>query len=115
MEKINGKFIMREDLREWVFKEDEEGTRYRERIVETIEKFGVEKWFKSMAFPTKENSVWKNRYTGSLTTLKEEIHHFDNEFSLEDRGYYLWENWLPEKIWKDTDLHKEGLMKWLIY
>ena len=70
---INEDFVMNDDLRDWTFKEDNKG-RYRERIIEVIEKIGVEKWFKLKKYPTNDDSVWKNRYTGTLITLGEEIY-----------------------------------------
>jgi hypothetical protein len=70
-EVIDENFILKEDLRDWVFKEDSDGNRYRERIIDVIERIGVEKWFKLKGYPTDEKSVWKNRYGGGLRTLGE--------------------------------------------
>jgi hypothetical protein len=111
---IDKEFVLREDLRDWLFKEDSEGTRYRERIIDVIEEIGVENWFKLKGYPTDEKSVWKNRYTKGLTTLGQEIHEFDSEKRIgtfEEKCYYLWENWLPVDIWNDRELsksYKEG-------
>ena len=108
---IDDAFILREDLREFLFKEDSEGNRYRERIWEQIEKFGVANWFKAKGYPTDENSIWLNRYTKSASTLGEQItkHLY---YTLEKTGgYLLWENWLPKEKWNDSELHldyKEG-------
>ncbi len=93
---INEDFILRDNLREWIFIEDDKGNRYRERIWDMIEKIGVENWFKLKKYPLNPESIWKNRYTGSITTLKEESDLF-----------LLWENYLPIKIWKERDLFKE--------
>lgn len=114
---IDFDFIMRDDLRDFIFKEDSNEVRYRERIWDKIREFGVEKWFIAKGFPTDESSVWKNRYTEHLTTLKDEIHHFDNgflTFNLETNGYLLWENWLPIEIWnnKDVFVKKGTLARW---
>jgi hypothetical protein len=98
--------IMRDDLREWIFKEDEIG-RYRERIWAKIEEFGVEKWFKAKGYPTEKTSVWKNRYCGTLTTMEEENKGncaTNEDSSLENKGYILWENYLPEALWNDKEL-----------
>jgi hypothetical protein len=106
---IDDKFIMRDDLRDWVFEEDEDG-RFRERIIDEIERIGVLNWFKIKGYPINPESIWKNRYTGSLGTLGEEIHEYDNEFktgNLQERGYYLWENNLPIEIWNDKDLMEQ--------
>jgi len=95
--------IMQEDLRDWIFKEDLEGNRYRERIWDKIKEFGVEKWFKAKGYPTEKDSVWKNRYCGTLTTLGRQI--IDIKWrTIEDEGYLLWENYLPESIWNDKEL-----------
>ncbi|MBE3092773.1 MAG: hypothetical protein IMZ51_03835 [Chloroflexi bacterium] len=68
--KVDLDFIKKEDLRDWVFKEDKVG-RFRERIIDEIEKFGVEKWFKEKGFPVTPKSIWKNRYVGSEETLND--------------------------------------------
>ena len=97
---INKSFIMKDDLRDWIFKEDKKGNRYRERIWELIEKIGDEEWFKLKGYPINSDSVWKNRYTGSLSKLGEE-----------SGLYLLWENNLPIDVWNDKDLfaeYKEG-------
>jgi hypothetical protein len=97
--------------KDWIFKEDENGDRYRERIMDVIMKeIGVEGWFRLKGYPINPESVWKNRYTGSLITLNEDIHRFDNEFrtsNLESKGYFLWENNLPIEIWNE-DLNKKA-------
>lgn len=109
---IDNDFIMREDLHEWLFIEDSEGKRYRERIMDKIKEFGIENWFKAKGYPLNEDSIWKNRHTASLTTLKEDIHHFDNEFrtgTFETQGYFLWENWLPLEIWNEKEMNLRNL------
>jgi len=93
---INKSFIMKDDLRDWIFKEDKKGNRYRERIWELIEKIGDEEWFKLKGYPINSDSVWKNRYTGSLSKLGEE-----------SGLYLLWENNLPIDVWNDKDLFAE--------
>jgi len=106
---IDKEFIMRDDLRDFIFQEDSEGDRYRERIWELINEIGVENWFKAKGYPTDEKSVWKNRYGGSLTTLGDEIYNEGNERrkedNLEKQGYLLWENYLPENMWNDKNLN----------
>ena len=110
---IDKTFVMKDNLRDWIFKEDSKG-RYRERIIKLLEEIGVENWFKLKGYPTNSDSVWKNRCTGSLITLEEDIHRFDNENrkgNLQEKGYYLWENNLPIEIWNDKDMnesHKKG-------
>lgn len=116
--KIDKEFVLKTDLtklRDLIFVEDSEGNRYRERIIEEIEKIGVENWFKARGLPTDDNSVWKNRYTGDEITLKEDIHQFDNghlECSINTRGYYLWENWLPIEMWDNKNMDKGNLKRW---
>jgi hypothetical protein len=95
--------IMRDDLRDFIFKEDEI-SRYRERIIDKIRQFGIEKWFKAKGYPTNPESVWKNRYTGEATTLNEQCSKYEHFKGIEEQGYYLWENYLPEAIWNDKDL-----------
>jgi len=98
-------FIMRDDLHEWIFVEDKEGNRLRERIISQIEKFGVEKWFKVKGYPTDRKSIWKNRHTAHLIPLEEKIFAVENKPSNSDnfeaQGYYLWENWLPLSLWNE--------------
>lgn len=100
---IDFDFIMREDLHSVLFLEDENGRRYRERIIEAIEQFGPEKWFIAKGFPISDDSVWKNRYTGTESSF------------LEAKGksdiYYLWENWLPKDIWTAEDSFKLGELR----
>jgi len=120
--KIDDDFIFKKDLRKWLFKEDENGIRYRERIQDKIEEFGVKKWFIKMGYPTEMDSIWKNRYTGDKTTLKEDIMQYayaresnkrSEDSMFEDRAFYLWENWLPIGLWVNDDLKNEGLNRWL--
>jgi len=109
---IDNDFIMRDDLHEWIFIEDSEGNRYRERIMDKIKEFGIENWFKAKGYPLNEDSVWKNRHTASLTTLKDDIHQFDNEFrtgTFEEQAYYLWEHWLPLDIWNEKEMNLRNL------
>ena len=100
--------IMKDDLRDYVFLCDNDGTRYRERIWDKIKEFGVVKWFEAKGFPINDNSVWCNRYTGSETTLAEEIigynNAFRNEDTLEEQGYLLWENYCPKEIFDKCEL-----------
>ncbi len=119
---INKDFIIREDLRDWIFKEDKKG-RFRERIIEEIRKFGVMNWFKAKGYPINKKSIWKNRYTGGEEPLENELCDYSMiydeltndieeetpEFKkiFEDKGYYLWENWLPIEIWNYKDLFEE--------
>jgi len=96
-------FIMAEDLRDLV-QEDKLGKgEYRTKAKEIIEKIGVEKWFKLKGYPTEPDSKWKNRYTGGLTTLREEV-ILGNPPGIEAQGFYLWENYLPEDSWNDKYL-----------
>ena len=108
---INEEYVLKTDLtelRDILFKEDEEG-RYRERVMDAIRAIGTTKWFKARGLPTEEDSVWKNRYCGTETTLKKEIEGWGGNFkhSIEREGYFLWENYLPIDIWTDKDLHAE--------
>ena len=96
-----------DDLRDLRFKEDSEGKRYRERIIERIEEIGVEEWFKARGLPTDPNSVWVNRYCKGETTLGDEIYNDGRWSGFENQAYYLWENYLPIEMWTDKDLHKE--------
>ena len=100
--------IMRDDLRNYVFYENELGHRYREKIMDKIKEFGVVNWFKAKGFPTNEESVWCNRYTGTETTLGEQVrgytNHLRNDDTLEEQGYYLWENWCPKDIFDKCEL-----------
>jgi hypothetical protein len=103
-------FILRDDLREWIFKEDENGKRYRERIWDKITEFGVENWFKAKGYPTNLDSVWKNRYCGGTETAQEEMMggcYKAEEVSIEKRGYILWENYLPIDMWNDKELRED--------
>ena len=97
-------FIMAEDLRDLI-QNDRLGTGdYRKKAKEIIEKIGVEKWFKLKGYPTEPDSIWKNRYTGILTTLGEEVDKYAVEKGLQQQGFYLWENYLPEDSWNDKYL-----------
>jgi hypothetical protein len=119
---INKEFILNTDLkelRETIFLEDENGDRYRERIIDEIEKFGVENWFKARGLPIEDESVWKNRYTGDTITLKEEISRYDYKSekvnrigSIQTQGYYLWENWCPEDNFDNSQMDKSSLKRW---
>lgn len=77
--------IMRDDLREIIFLEDEKG-RFRERIMDAIELFGITNWFKAKGYPISLDSIWKNRYTGDKDTL-----------AILGLNYCTWENYLPLK------------------
>lgn len=89
--------IFRADLHDYIFEEDDFG-RYRERIIEKIKGYGVKNWFIKMGLPIEDDSVWVNRHNGkSKTTLKEEVNQYPNFAGIEQQGYYLWENWIPEK------------------
>jgi len=104
---IDEDFIMRDDLKEFIFVEDSKGERYRERIMEKIMEMGVVNWFKAKNLPTDENSVWVNRYTGCKRELKELLGMTDGPKyygdsrsatkTLESEGYFIWENWKPLK------------------
>jgi len=98
--------IMRDDLRNFVFCEDNDGNRYRERIMDKIKEFGVVNWFKAKGFPTDESSLWYNRYTGAETTLADQVGGLNprNDNTLEEQGYYLWENWCPKDIFDKCEL-----------
>lgn len=90
---IDEKFVLETDLKElrnMLFKEDEEGNRYRERVIEAIEKIGVEKWFELRGLPTHPKSAWKNRYTGDLIFLE-----------TEGINFYTWENYNCLEFWDD--------------
>ena len=98
--------IMKEDLRDYIFLCDDDGNRYRERIWDKIKEFGVVKWFEAKGFPTDESSLWYNRYTGSETTLKDQVGG-DNprkDNTLEEQGYLLWENYCPKEIFDKCEL-----------
>jgi len=105
--------IMRDDLRNFVFCEDSEGNRYRERIIDKIKEVGVVKWFEAKGFPTNDESVWFNRYTGTETTLKDQVGH-DNprhDNTLEEQGYYLWENYCPKELFDKCPLTETDEIK----
>lgn len=102
---IDSNFIMRDDLRDWNFREDDNGMRYRERIFEQIQKFGVINWFKAKGYPTNPESLWKNRYTGSIEELQEGVKQGLIEQGW--NGLTLWENWLPVELWNDKELMDE--------
>ena len=87
-------------MNEFIWKEDEVG-RFRERVIKGIEEFGVKNWFEKMGYPTADDSVWINRNTKHKTTLGEQVNKYGNFKGFEEQGYYLWENWLPEKLWND--------------
>ena len=95
--------IMKDDLRDYIFLCDNGGNRYRERIIDKIKEFGLVKWFEVKGFPTDESSLWYNRYTGTETTLADEVAGYNNalrkENTLEEQGYYLWENYCPKEIY----------------
>lgn len=111
---ITDDFIFREDLNDWLFKEDDFG-RYRERIIDRVEKFGVMNWFKKIGYPVSPESIYKNKYVGEESTLKEQVYHMcmqsqltqSFEIIFEDRGFYIWESWLPLEKWNDKELHEE--------
>jgi hypothetical protein len=115
-ELINQEFIMRDDLRDWNFKEDKNGCRYRERIFDEIKKFGVINWFKAKGYPISIDSIWKNRYTGCIEKLP--VISIKGKENLEEswNGLTLWENWLPIEIWNEKELsasYKEGTPEYL--
>ena len=97
------------DLRDILFVEDNKGIRYRERIMDRIKEIGVEEWFKLKRMPTDGDSVWKNRYTGSETTLGQQINGWGGPLprNIERQGFYIWESYLPIGIWIDKHLHAE--------
>ena len=121
MIEINKEFVISTDLnelRDLLFKEDETGRRYRERIFDEIEKIGLVEWFKLRGLPINDESIWKNRYTGDTETL--------GDYMEKSRGWairynqdkldkievpiveiYLWENWLPIEMWNDKELFEE--------
>lgn len=106
--------IMREDLRDWIFVgEDTEEGRYREKIIDKIKEFGVKKWFEARGYPTNPESIWKNRYCGTTETLKEDLTKFNKQIDvsfdelIEQKGYYTWENSLPENMWNDKEMFEE--------
>lgn len=105
--------IMKEDLRDYVFLCDNDGTRYRERIWDKIKEFGVVKWFEAKGFPTNESSLWYNRYTGSETTIADQVGG-DNprqDNTLEEQGYFLWENYCPKDIFDKCELTETSEIK----
>ena len=109
---IDETFILRDDLRDWLFVEDSNGSRYRERIWDKIKEIGVENWFKKKGFPTTPESVWLNRYTKDTTTLKEECKsNIKGDEGLENQGYLLWENWLPVMTEEHLEFVKSVLTK----
>ena len=95
---VDTNLIMREDLRDIIFKEgkEDEVGRYRERIWDMIQKFGVENWFKAKGYPTNPDSIWKNRYVGSEIRMDIEV---SNGRTLQEQGYLLWENYMPKELW----------------
>lgn len=106
---VDSNFIMREDLRDIIFKEDETG-RFRERVWDEIKKFGVENWFKAKGFPTNPDSIWKNRYAGTEIRLDQEVSNVKWR-TLEEQGYLLWENYMPKEIWGAEDSHELSDLK----
>jgi hypothetical protein len=111
---IDDDFIYREDLHDWIFKEDEFG-RYRERIWDRVEKIGTAIWFQKMGYPISPDSIYKNRYTGHEVTLKEEIFSCtcltekEKPFEeiLQHYGFLTWEHWLPIEKWNDKQLQSK--------
>jgi len=107
--------IMRDDLRNYIFCEDSDRKRYRERIWDKIKEFGVVKWFEAKGFPTNAESVWCNRYTGTETTLGEQVEGCNNavrnENTLEEQGYYLWENYCPKELFDKCPLTETDEIK----
>jgi len=118
---IDKEFVLKTDLtrlRDILFEEDSNGDRYREKVMDAIWAMGAVKWFEARGLPTDDNSVWKNRYTGSETTAGSYLyeHYWGGDFrkkaNFDREGYFLWENWLPVGMWIDKWKHKEGLEKW---
>jgi hypothetical protein len=104
------------ELRKLVFQEDENGNRYRERIIAEIEKFGVGEWAFVRGFPTNQTAFYKNRYTGELFRLMDDSFYLHNQDSpcpcksweewIEKHFYYTWENNLPEALWNEDNFNK---------
>lgn len=102
---IDKNFVLNTDLekiQDTLFKEDSEGVRYRERIIEAIEQIGVEAWCKARGLPTNPDSIWKNRYTGDEITVKEYIEKYNYDKSKME--FYLWEHYNAKELWTDKEL-----------
>ena len=117
--KIDKDFVLNTDLavlRELLLKEDSEGRRYRERIFDEIDKIGNNNWFKSRGLPINDDSIWKNRYTGTEETLEgyqgSHLRVIKEGLDVEKEEerkieIYLWENYLPKEIWTDKDMFED--------
>ena len=117
---ITKEWVLNTDLDEiWNlrFKENSKEQRYRELIFNEIDKIGVVEWFKARELPIESDSIYKNRYTGTIRTLAEYMGEHRSrslkeglmaiEQEREVVEIYLWENWLPVEIWNDKEMFEE--------
>lgn len=117
MDEITKEFVTETDLdilRDLLMQEDLNGSRYRERIMDSIHEVGIENWFKLKGLPVNPESKWKNRYTAYVTTLNDEVNRYTISQGIEKQGFYLWENYLPIELWNDNDLFEKYKTKKVI-
>jgi len=85
---------------------NEKGEPYtRWEIIEEIQKRGTA-LLKELGWPDKDDSVYKNRYTGDEQTLKN-IYTFEGYFFehiLSHELPFVMENWSPKELWTNEGL-----------
>ena len=94
---------------------DEKGEPYKRfEVIEEIEKRGYA-ILSSLEWPSHEDAIYKNLYTGSETTLKELM---DNEhgIALRDESpmhnlFSVLEHWSPKEKWDNTHLNNQEKSK----
>lgn len=68
-----------------------------------------------LGWPDRFNSMYKNRYTGTLETLSDRYasrsgssYGLSFDAWLSDNACFILENWYPEELWEDSALLRDG-------
>lgn len=96
------------------------GEKYsRYDVIKEIERRG-KPLLKALGWTTEDNSIYKNRYTGSERTLKELMSNEDGQRlrgeSPNHQVFSIIEHWTPKHLWTDEDLfdeYKNKLSRWM--
>lgn len=78
---------------------------HRGEVINEIERRGLQ-ILKDLGWNCDKTAIYRNRYTGSKSTLGDELNHYnDRAFWTEFRYLFsVLEHWLPIEIWTDKDL-----------